>query len=529
MAAGLFTPIQPRDTRIVLLDPSRTVRAIITDHLHYKASVRIYEQSVFEITVPMTSPAWTLTYSGSTAAATEWANWSFDFYFRGVKKFSGPVVAGSIEEEGVPRWGTTPVAYATLICESWISWLLSGRTIQTASGADWTATTTAWDNIARQLVRDQLTSSYVTPPSYPAATARSNVGPFTVTVEANTTTAATGSWNIQTGKPLAETLFELCTTPPDLDANGLWPQMTETSAGTFQFGVLVGRGGGSRGIGTDKSASVIVAGQFGSMKRLKYAWDHKQIVTVACVGGTKRGTNRKRTWQKDTTGQFTIFGAREDEISISGAVNASEREAELRRLMNEANAETSKTWEFDVLEREGTRYVTDWAEKDTITAACRSSGRSIAQMVIGADVEATSPDPAAVKAIFGSYPRDPVRDAQRSGGGGRGGGRRGGNKPKKADGDDETSADDIKSFSTVTTQNGTAAADAANDSLDIAGLDLTTYVRAQTSGGDDPETVKIEIVGDYVADDPVVAGYVKIKDTAGQTIYLLATMTNPSP
>lgn len=525
--ATTFSPVQPRDTRIVLLDPSRTIRAIITDHLRYKASIRLYEQSTFEITVPMTSPAWTLTYSGSSAASVEWANWSFDFYFRGTKKFSGPVVAGSIEEEGVARWGATPVAYATLVCSSWMVWLLGAHTIQTASGADWSASASPWDNIARQLVRDQATSSYVTPPGYPGSTARSNHGPFTVTVESNTSTAANGSFNIQTGKPLLETLMELCSTPPNLDTNGLWPYMTETSPGTFRFGVLVGRSGGGRQIGSDLSASVIIAGQLGSMKRARYSWDHQQLVTVACVGGTKRGANRRRSWQKDATGVFTTFGVREDEIGIANATTANEREAELRRIMNETNAETTKTWEFDPVEREGSRYVTDFNEKDTITAALRSSGKTIAQMVIGADVEATSPDPASVKLIFGSYPRDPIRDAQRSGGGGRGGGRRGGNKPKKADGDDEQPADEIMTFKTVTTQDGSAMADQVDDTLDIAGLDTATYVRVKTSATDDPENVRLEVIGDYTAVVPEAQGYVVLKDSAGVPIYLLATLVAP--
>lgn len=514
MAGGAIKPLSDGDTRIVLFDPSRTARWIVTDHLRYKASVRIYEQSTFEIVVPMVSPVWTTTYSGASASSTEWANWSFDYYFRGTRKFSGPVVAGAIEEEGIGRPGTTPVAYATLVCESWLAWLLSGRTIQTATGGDWAMTSTTWDNIARQLIRDQCSSSYVTPPSYPGSTPRSGFGPFTVTVEANSSTAASGDYSIQAGKPLAESLFELCSTPPTLDTNGLWPKMTETSPGTFQFGVLVGRGGGSRGIGTDKSASVVVAGQFGTMRHVKYTWDHKQIITVGGIGGTKRGANRRRSWQKDSTLHST-FGVREDELDVPGAVNAADREAELRRMMNEANSTTSKTWEFALLEREGTRYAVDFDDKDTITAACRSNGRTITEMVIGADIEATAPDAASVKLIFGSYPRDPVRDAQRSGGGGRGGGKRGGNKPKDSDGRSENDPDDALSVKDFYPDRGDSPVtiDTINDRLDIK--------RNSTGNGGDQTYPNITILGVAGANDKILVGMIGTRTTGVfcKTIY----------
>ncbi len=531
-------PLTEGDTRIVLLNPARQAVAIITDQLHYKASPRIFDQSVFEITVPHTSQVWTKEYSGATAASVLWMGWSFDYYFRGVKKFSGPVASGSIEESGALARDGRPVAFATLQCCSWLVWFLGGRTVQTGDGGHYDVTNEPWDDMMREIVRLNATTAFITPPGYPAED-RDDFGPFTLTVEADTSTAVDGSFKLQTGKSLLDNVAELASHPEDLETDGLWPYVIETSTtGTFEFKVLVGRGGGSRGIGADKTATVYVSPFLGTVRNAKLDFNHAHLVTTASATGKGRAVNRARTWVNNPA-LVDLIGVREEEVNLPASTvgDAFEREAEAQRLLAEANEDTTRTYIFQVSETSNMRYGVDYSEKDSITAVFGSTGEALEKMVIGADIEQTSPGTATVALVFGRYPANPTRDAQRSGGGGRGGGRRNGGKPRDGDGQSETDPDDIVGYGHFLTQSGDTDAEGVSHYAKFQGKITATAVRAKVTGTNDgasdspsnPDLIEIAIEGDYTAGVQVDDGYVVFKLANGNYVRLLAKSTGASP
>lgn len=531
-----YLPERDGDTRIVLLDPARAARVIVLDWLHYKASPRILDQSTFEITVPHTSPVWTTQYSSATAASTYWATWSFDFYFRGVKKFSGPVCAGSIDETGAIGRDGKPIAFATLQCCSWLVWFLGGRTVQTGTGAVYAQSAQPWDNIMRDLVRVNATASYVTPPGYTGGVSRANFGPFTLAVEADTSTASNGSFKLQAGKSLLDNVAELGTLQTST-ADYLWPYVEESGTpATFTFKVLVGRSGGGRQIGSDKSASITMSPAMGTVRNAKIAFDHLHVVTTACASGAKRGSARARTWVHDSSLAST-FGVREDEINIPASLTADtyERTAEAYRMLADANAETTRTYSFIPNETSQMRYALDYNEKDTITAVVGSTGEVLQKLCIGADIEATAPSPSVVQLIFGRYPVNAARDAQRSGGGGRGGGRRNGGKPRDGDGQSEQDPDSILGYKQIATQNGTVDAEEANNYLDYKGRYNDAVLRVVTYGTDSagsessgtPDKIRDDVVVTTTATGDLAANrYAWVYDTA-LSRYVLMLIFDP--
>jgi len=529
-------------TRLIFLDPARVARVIVTDFLTMKCRVRLYDQSSLEVTVPMSSPVWTTEYSGSAASADLWLNWSFDFYFRGNLEFSGPVVGGMVEEGGSGTFGQQPVAFARLQCVSWLVWLLGGRTIQSSTGVNWFKNTKPYDDILRDLVREQAVSGTVlTPSSWPGANSRSNFGPFTVSVEADTSSAGNGDFLIQTGKPLLDTALELCTTGPS-DADYLWPYMVETSPTVFQCRVSVGRSGGSRGIGTDKSGSIYVLGSLGTVRSSRLSFDHLSMMSLAIVGGTGQGSGRARTFAHSAS-IYALVGDREDEVTIPRAAYGYERTNEALRALNESNSENTRNFEFQLLERSGVQYGVDFAMMDTITAGSTATGQYFAKMVIGVDIDMVSPAPATVKLLFGGLPRHSDREVGRSGGGGRGGGRKGGGRPRDSDGAPSTDPDTHTSWGTILTERPSWAAsdltaDEMFDSLCVKGEGADDSYMHIIVGGSDPgsgtgtvEALVFTVHGVFISDDFMAPnGYVQLRGPAGAPqIDLAARQTVTTP
>jgi len=520
------------DTRVVMYEPHRVDPLIVTDMLSYKAMPRLYDQGTFEIVIDNYSPAWTKTHGGVSAYDDRWLCRSYDFWFRGVKKFSGPVVAGVIEEkEG--GFGTRPLATARLTCCSWMTWFLGGRTFETESGTMW-ANTGHFDDTMREIVRQQCCSGALEPTNYPVGPDRANYGPWTLTCEADAGASSEEAYEVQAGKSVLDSVMELCTVP-DGQAYWLWPYVEETTTpATFIFKVKVGRSGVGRAIGSDKTGTMIFAGYQGTAGPAKESFNHLNLMSVACTGGAGRGAARLRTFSYEPT-LYGKIGTREDQVTIPGNTVAAERQQECRRMLNESNEDNTRTLEVEVIEKPGLRYGTNFNEMDDVTFASAATGSVWQKMVIGADIEAVSPDPATVKALVGTLPRQPLRDVGRSGGGGKGGGRRGGGKPKDSDGRSAVDPDLIHGYAFIQGTTGTAEAESYGHYLRIDGGDVASYLRITTAATDNdnsgdpgsPDTLLATIEGDMQMADPVMDGYVYIRKAGGGHIGLVANSAPP--
>lgn len=506
--------------RVLMYDPARALAEMATDYVRVRASQMIFEQGELQISFSIRSPLATHEYNGSTAMAQDWANFSFDVYWDTYKIFSGPVSVAEITHDG-----TIGSAKVNLSCTTWFNWLLGGRTIETADGGNYVKTTVAWDDIWRDLIRTNcVAASAVAPSEYPHADSeRGDFGPFTVAVGSDTSTASTATFKVQSGKPLLDTALEMCNTPP-AEADMLYPTVSETSPGTFQFDVAVGRSGGSRGIGTDLSSSVVVSGARGGTGGFKKRVEHNMAVSVAKCGGAGRGAGQRRRYATDSATK-TLLGIREDGVTIpKGVVNA-QLDNEAQKQIWEQKNENVKHWEFQVVEDEGSIFGSDYQIRDTITAHDLITGETVARIVVGVEAIMVSPGPPVLKLIFGKMPRHSARENGRSGGGSKGGGRSGGGPPKDSEGDSEQDADDILTFLTIGGDSGVdAVADVYNDRFDLVsdpgrGADTELHILHVTSN--DPEVgilqPRANITGDLAQENGNVyfTGFFYIEDTGG--------------
>lgn len=433
------------NTRLVFYDPSRTLSAICTDFLSFKANIGVLGQATLEVVIPRRSACWTNTYSGSSARADRWLNWSFDFYWRGAKVFSGPVANAKVEHNGQEA-----SAYATLTCITWFQWLMGGRTIETNGNSPYTKTATPWDNIFKDLIRTQCVAASITKPTgFPAGIARGNFGPFTVAVSADTSSASAADWKIEQNKPLLDTLVDLCVSPA-ATTDHLWPTTTESPAGTFTFGCLVGRTGGSRAIGADLTASIFVSGTRGSIAAGVAEYDHEALASCWKLSGKGRAANQGFNYVTDTT-VYGKIGDREDALTVRTAGTAAERQAEARRMAWLSNWENGRRVEFVLTESDALRYGVDFSVADSITVYDHVLEETSTQMITLAEISMVAPGPPHVKLGFGKMPRNETREATRSGGGGGGGGRSGGGRPKETQGEHDyiVAAGDCITVSTV--------------------------------------------------------------------------------
>jgi len=172
------------DARLWLYDPARAAAQWVTQWKHIKLSKGLFGADTLVVTVPYNHID--ATYSSDDAGETDFGIngtqglWSFDYYHRGTKVFSGPVVRARKSHRGAD--GT---AYFTLKCESWGPYLLRGRQVRTSTGAVWINDYNQdWRDIGLELIAEQCVSgSVVTPTGWQQnSEVRTDFGPFTVAV-----------------------------------------------------------------------------------------------------------------------------------------------------------------------------------------------------------------------------------------------------------------------------------------------------------------------------------------------------------
>ena len=503
-----------KDTRLILLDPARAVVAYVTDFRNLSLEVGLYEQATLTVEVHKDSKACTTEYSSVSAIDDDWEEWSLDFYYRGARVFSGPV---QIVQKDRPDYAEN--AFVTLVAESWFPALMRRRLVLTDDNSSFTHTD-SWDDIFRELVGTNCVAGRVVEPSagaqrqaYPHSD-REDFGSFTVTVQTDTGTAESATYITDMGTNLLDTLIEVCASSTTSDAHYLWPTVTETSAGTFQIGCVVGRSGGSRAIGADLSSSIIFASSLGNLAQFAKELDRTPLANTFMCTADGAGVAQRIRYKSDSASK-TAMGIYEQMVNLAQGGTDAECDQEAARQIA-ALKDAWTTWTISVLESDNLEWPADFDVTDTITAYDHVYEETVQRMIVGVKLEIQAPGPSKLSLVFGHMPRNEGRERGRSGGGG-GGGRGGGGRPRGKSGD--PGSDERKKWQTWRSQEGAdMLADEPDDVAGAVGEGAAGVMLRNVTKGVDPgtgdgteEKQLVYILGTYTPAAISADGYVEVR------------------
>jgi len=513
------------DTRLWLMSPTRAAAGLVLDWKDFELDIGPFEQAVLTITVHKSSVACTsLDANSATALSTNWGwsdtnnngLWSLDFYYRGTRVFSGPII--NFKKAVEAHDGT---AYVTLQAESFFQHFTRRRQVRTANGAQWTDTDEITD-VYRALCRENMDPDDIVTPTgagnrqaYTATESRADFGPnFTVEVAADDNTGTSITWKIDSCTNLHDALLELSTTTA-ADTDYLWPTITESPAGTFTIDVLHARSGGSRGIGTDLSSSVVFTTYRRNLLRFSKEFDGSAVTTLWTVKGKGIAGSGQYTRHIADATMCARVGVFEDALTLPHAGSAQELDDEAQRLINEASAGWI-TWSADIVERDDFEFPANFNIRDTVSVYDDAFGETVTDMIIGARISIPTPGPAQLTLKFGRLPRSTPREQGRSGGGSRGG-RSGGGRPRSKSGDPETDPDALLIYKTVAGDTGSADADTTTDTFTLTSDSgkSANEIHVLHTVTDDPEVGLLKVRADMDLGDLTCTHYFKIQDTGG--------------
>ncbi|MFQ5592439.1 MAG: hypothetical protein ACE5HE_14875 [Phycisphaerae bacterium] len=495
------------------------------DWKDFELDIGPFEQAVLTVTVHKSSVACTsLDANSATALSTCWGwtdtnnngLWSFDFYYRGIRVFSGPIV--NFKKAVEAHDGT---AYITLQAESFFQHFTRRRLVRTSTGTQWTATDEIAD-IYRTLCRENMDPDDIVTPTgagnrqaYPATESRSDFGPnFTVEVAADDNTGTSITYKVDNFTNLHDALMEL-STHTALDTDWLWPTITESPAGTFTIDVLHARSGGSRGIGSDLSSSIMFTTARRNLLRFAKEFDGSAATTLWTVTGKGIAGSGQYTRHIADGTLCDRVGVFEDMMNNPHAGTTDMLDREAQRLVNEAS-DGWVSWTADIVETTGNEFPADFNIRDTITIYDGAFGETVADMIIGARISIPTPGPAKLALKFGRIPRSTPRELGRSGGGMRGG-RSGGGRPRSKSGDPETDPDDLVIYKTIAGDTGSADADTTTDTYTLTSDSGkgASEIHVLHTVTDDPEVGLLKVRADMDVGDLTPTHYFEIQDTGG--------------
>lgn len=517
----IITTDTREDSRLWLMTPARGAGQLLMHWKDLQLDLGLFGAGTLTVTIH--KDQLTASYSGDGALATDfgWTGaqglWSLDFYQRGTRVFSGVIQTPNLQREGAEG-----NAWVTITAETWGPALLRRRQIRTSTGAPWHDSSESWHDIGIKLIAEQCVSGTVVTPSgwQQNSEVRNDFGAFTVATAAE---SGSGSeeYTAENRTNLWDAVCELCNTP-SADADKLWPTWTESPAGTFTFDFLVGRSGGSRGIGTDRTATVVFASPRRTVPSFGMVFDGPAVANHLVSGGKGPGSGQSVRHAADDTSITTRnHGVIEETYDVPGGRTNEELDAELRRALFERKSVI--TWTARVVESTGNVWPTNFGIPDSVTIYDEAFGKTVSGMIVGIKLTYPAPGPYTLELVFGQPQRNEFRGVARAGGGG-GGGRGGGGRSRNHDGTRDV-------YHTINGNSSTLTAHEPQTGLDLIG-ETTTKLRAyvsctdRTAAGDVDEAL-IQIVGDYVDTIQGATGYVELMDVGGGTIRLLASYISP--
>lgn len=294
---------------LYLTTPSRATRYQVGQWSSLSVEKDTHDAGPCVVTAPMNA-AWITAAdaAGAFDTVTGWEEYSFDLYIDGVLEWSGPIVRCTRKP------GAAMHAYPTVefTAETWTQNLLRRRSNATASKALVSYTDNA-DDIIRQAIRDANGS--VSPTGYPAATSRANFGTFTISVAANTSSAASMTLSEQEGN----NLWTFCT--GIAEKGDCYIFSTESSATVFAFDVDYPF------IRHDRTAEIVLTPAAGSVLSYEATRSLEDLVNLAAIKGSGSGASQIKTWYKDAT-SYTARGGYEGEATLPEAASSTYTDTE---------------------------------------------------------------------------------------------------------------------------------------------------------------------------------------------------------
>ena len=543
-----------RDEQLLLVSPDRTKVYPVTDALEVHLVLGPKLQDILTVSLPARSPACQYDAgTGTSALANRFEGWSFDLYVRGVLVFSGPRARMAYKWAGRRRTGATgtlsdPTARVTIACETFYTRLTRDRKVYgtgagTSTGAKFNMTGSTWLAIARTLVRENMCAGTVVEPTDwdTGGLDRATFGPGGIWSVTCPSPSGTGSaaFAADFDDNLHDTLDELCDTPGD-DADKLWPTITETSPAVWQIDFLVGRSGGGRGIGADKSG-VLVSPELENLVGYEVDDDGTQAGSHFHVAGKGSREGQLRRW-KTSSAALALHGLSENGLTLPDGTTSAELDNEAQRQINELAA-GSTTHAVYLVETPTFRWPTDFSIKDTLTVltplgdattTSPAASQQLQLLIVGVEWTKVGARPPQLKLIFGRWPTAETRKLGRSGGGGSGG-RGGGGRPRNKAGNPVNDPDEMKGYAYVLTQSGDVEAEGLSHYLKFAGRDTSGYLRAfffgtNASSGNpgSPDLIEAEIRGTYTDTAPEPTGYIEVKLDNGKKFHAIGAYIDSS-
>lgn len=494
------------DLVVLCYDPTRALVGHVTDYddLHVKRTE--FNQAIITFTLPLESDILAAVYSSQTAYARALSGYTFDVYYWGTMFARGVAVIcdDDDEESGGSTLDDIP-ASVSVECWELHHWVLSGRLIMGTSGNRYSPAAMKADNVLRAMWRaNMVTGTLIEPSDYSSvldpttglsnSVSRTNFGPFTVAVEADTTshpTTVTHRWDH--GRSLWDNTLEFCR------RYDLRPYYT-LSGTTITLKVAY------PSTGTDRTATVRFTREMGNLLRFGRKVDRGATSNVAECRGKSRRTAQIRRYAMHKA-SYDDVGARET--------------AEVWRSADGTDAQNNASWIITQVGGAETHYRAILAEIDTqkwgdfdigdkVTIYDSRRGITVQDYITSLELTHQADDVPELDIATGREPQNEDKKLGRGGGGGGGGHARGGGHPKNADGetletviaagscitvnsltDDDagtityTIAASGYSFGAITVDDGTLTPDSCWKGLEIKGARCIEVIRV------DADTINI--------------------------------------
>lgn len=497
-----YANMGPQDLVVAAYDETGAFIADVADYDDLSAKRKEFGDQELILSLPFESRLISDGYGSALA------NYRFTVSYWGATFFDGVCVA--LDDEDEEDGGTTkddvPVN-CKVECWGWLRWLLSGRLIMGTGRSRFVQTSKKPDDILRALWRANCVAGggLIEPAEYstpglsdpttgggPYTITRSDFGPFTVAVQADTGSHPdTVTWRWDHGRSLWENSLEFCRR-----YNLTMSASVDSSTQTITLSVAY------PATGTDRTDSVRFDRERGNLIRFGRRADRSVVSTVAECRGIRRRDNQLAGYAVHRAAQ-QVIGVRETS-EVWRSANQTDVQNDADWIITQVGG--AETVHFmKLLELENQKWGTHFDRGDKVTIYDSIRGITLTEYLTEMELSHHADSIPELNIIACIPPQNEDRKGGRSGGGHGGGHARAGGHPKNSDGETEFDSDDFKFWSERCHNDGVdTVADEPGDLDGILG-EANPYVRAYTMGVDPGSGAgQREISGIIVAGTPVL-------------------------
>lgn len=265
----------------------------------------------------------------------------------------------------------------------------------------------------------------------------------------------------------------------------------------------------------DRTSSILFSRENGGLLSCPRTVDLMRESNVAQVSGRGTRVNRIMGYAINQTSYDAVGLMETGDVWASADDGDAEDEAEF--IIAQVGG-SSTTYKPHIIEHDGAEWGVDF-EFDAVKVDDSLRGITIEDWIVAAKFTLDAPQNLRIELTFGRDERNENQKSQRAGGGGSGGSR-GGGKPKRKDGE-------ASGPKTVTTNNGQAVFDEAEEDWELKG-EVGDRVRPGVMASDPgtaeggQEQTMLWVEGTYFPTAPSPTGYVLMWDPAlGRNVKLL--------